>query len=218
MPFLQVLISVSMAFCAYLLGSLCTAILVCMVIGLPDPRAQGSGNPGTSNVLRLYGRGPAALTLSGDVLKGVLPVLVAQWMGLAPVQQGLIGCAAVLGHIYPVFFRFEGGKGIATACGVLMVLAWKLGLALLLVWIAVVWFTRTASLAALAAGTTAPILGLAFFPEHFITTLALFGITCLRHIDNIKRIRAGEELVFARRQARLRSRGQASPNGDTLPR
>lgn len=196
MPVLQLLELVLFAFTTYLVGSICTAILVCMLLGLPDPRGQGSGNPGASNMLRLYGRLPALLTLAGDVLKGVLPVLVARELDYHPSQQGLLGCAAVIGHIFPIFFRFQGGKGVATAIGVLYVLSWQLGLALTGVWLAVLAVTRISAAGALVAGLTAPVLGITLFPDHLYTTLVLLGITILRHTDNIKRIFSGTEHRF----------------------
>ncbi len=196
MPVLQLLELVLFSFTTYLVGSVCTAILVCMLLGLPDPRGQGSGNPGASNMLRLYGRFPAALTLVGDVLKGALPVLVARYMDYHPAQQGLLGCAAIIGHIFPIFFRFQGGKGVATAIGVLYVLSWPLALSLTAIWLAVMAVTRISAAAALVAGCTAPVLGVTLFTEHMYTTLVIFGITVLRHIDNIKRMLSGTENRF----------------------
>ena len=122
---------------AYLLGSVCSAILVCRLLGLPDPRTEGSHNPGTTNVLRIGGKGPAALTLLGDMLKGVVPVLVARHYQLEPAVVSAVGLAAFLGHLYPVFFGFKGGKGVATAAGVLLALNPWLGAATLLTWVSI---------------------------------------------------------------------------------
>ncbi len=142
---------------AYLLGSLSSAIIVCRLAGLPDPRSDGSGNPGATNVLRLGGKKPAIVTLAGDMLKGLLPVLLGHALGLAPVLLALVGLAAFLGHLYPVFFRFQGGKGVATALGVLLGLDWVVGLATVATWLAVAFLTRYSSLSALIATGLAPV-------------------------------------------------------------
>jgi glycerol-3-phosphate acyltransferase PlsY len=113
----------------YLMGSLASAIIVCRAMGLPDPRSVGSGNPGATNVLRLGGRKAAALTLAGDVLKGVAPVLAAHALAVPDPALALTALGAFLGHLYPVFFRFQGGKGVATALGAIAALSWPVGLA-----------------------------------------------------------------------------------------
>ena len=112
----------------YLMGSISSAILVCRLFGYPDPRTEGSNNPGATNVLRIGGKPAAALTLLGDVLKGVIPVLIARWLELGPLVAALAGTSAFIGHLYPIFFRFEGGKGVATAFGLLFALHWPSGL------------------------------------------------------------------------------------------
>ena len=180
---------------AYLLGSLSSAIIVCRLAGLPDPRSGGSGNPGATNVLRLGGKKPAIITLAGDLLKGLLPVLLGHAFGLAPVVLALVGLAAFLGHLYPVFFRFQGGKGVATALGVLLGLDWVVGLATVATWLVIAFVTRYSSLSALVATGLAP----AWVAWRFgalepavacaVMTLLLFW----RHAGNIRRLAAGEE-------------------------
>src|SRR5688572_5458409 len=122
---------------AYLIGSLSTAIITCKLLQLPDPRTQGSGNPGTTNVLRIGGKKAALITLMGDVLKGVIPVLCAKAYGFDITALNAIALAAFLGHLFPIFFHFQGGKGVATAWGCLTALYWPLGIALVLTWLIV---------------------------------------------------------------------------------
>ena len=122
---------------AYLLGSLSTAIITCKLMGLPDPRTQGSHNPGATNVLRYGGKKVAAITLMGDCIKGVLPVLLANSLDFSPLVLSLTGLAVFLGHLYPLFFQFKGGKGVATSLGVLLAIAWPVGLAVLVIYLVV---------------------------------------------------------------------------------
>jgi len=180
---------------AYLLGSLSSAIIVCRLAGLPDPRSDGSGNPGATNVLRLGGKKPALVTLAGDMLKGLLPVLLGHALGLAPVLLALVGLAAFLGHLYPVFFRFQGGKGVATALGVLLGLDWVVGLATVATWLAVAFVTRYSSLSALIATGLAPVwvawrFGLL---EPAVACAVMTALLFWRHAGNIRRLAAGEE-------------------------
>jgi glycerol-3-phosphate acyltransferase PlsY len=180
---------------AYLLGSLSTAVLVSKAFGLPDPREQGSGNPGATNVLRLGGKKAAILTLLGDALKGFVPVVVANLMGMNPLIVGLVGLAAFLGHLYPVFFGFKGGKGVATALGVMSGFFWGLGLAVLATWIGVAALTRYSSLAALVAAALAPLY-VWFMLGHLalsLLTLLLAALLFWRHRANIQRLIHGEE-------------------------
>jgi glycerol-3-phosphate acyltransferase PlsY len=131
----------------YLSGSLASAIIICRLMGLPDPRQGGSGNPGATNVLRLGGKKAAALTLVADILKGVMPVLIAHLLQLPPWSIALTALAAFLGHLYPVFFRFQGGKGVATALGATAALSWPVGIAFTLTWLVVAAASRFSSLA-----------------------------------------------------------------------
>ncbi|MBF0470050.1 MAG: glycerol-3-phosphate 1-O-acyltransferase PlsY [Gammaproteobacteria bacterium] len=180
---------------AYLIGSVSAAIIVCRLSGLPDPRTEGSGNPGATNVLRIGGKRAAALTLGGDFLKGVLPVMVAQWAGVDGVWLALIALAAFLGHLYPLFFRFQGGKGVATALGVMLALSWKLALTAVLTWLIVARLSGISSLSAMVAALLAPLyawqLGL---EPPLLLMLSLLSLLLLwRHRSNIRKIVTGEE-------------------------
>ena len=177
---------------AYLLGSLSSAIIVCKLFRLPDPRTQGSGNPGTTNVLRLGGKKLAGLVLLGDLLKGLIAVLVARYL-VAPDLWGWVGLCAILGHMYPVFFKFKGGKGVATGAGVLLGLSWIFGLAVIVTWIVVARLFRYSSLAAIIAILTVPLYGF-WFARPVLLSLGFICILILfRHKDNIKRLLAGIE-------------------------
>jgi len=179
---------------AYLIGSLSSAILVCKAMNLPDPRTQGSGNPGATNVLRIGGKVPALITLLGDGLKGFIPVLVGHLIGINPFMLGVIGIAALMGHILPAFFKFEGGKGVATALGVLLALSPIVGIVAIIVWLIVAAISRYSSLAALTAMIAAPITVLVAGKfAYFFPILIISGILVWRHWDNIQRLRVGTE-------------------------
>ncbi len=180
----------------YLLGSINSAIIVCKMMGLPSPRSIGSGNPGSTNVLRLGSKKAAALTLVGDVLKGVIPVGLAHAAHL-PID-GICGVAvaAVLGHAYPLFFGFKGGKGVATGLGVLLGIHPGLGLLVLLTWLIVAGCFRYSSLAALVATILSPGYGYFLLDRNLNAALILFGMAVFivfRHRENIRRLWKGEE-------------------------
>lgn len=179
---------------AYLFGSLSTAIIVCRLLQLPDPRNQGSGNPGATNVLRFGGTKVAILVLIGDLLKGLIPVLIAKWCGISQVGLAWIGLAAIIGHVFPLFFGFKGGKGVATGAGVMFGLNWLLGLAVFMTWLIIAVISRYSSLAALIATISVPIY--AFWLTTHATLLPLILISLLllwRHYENFKRLLAGKE-------------------------
>jgi glycerol-3-phosphate acyltransferase PlsY len=180
---------------AYLVGSLSSAILTTRAMGLPDPRTQGSGNPGATNVLRYGGRGAAAVTLTGDVLKGYLPVAMGDWLGVSAGVLGATAVAAFLGHLFPVYFGFRGGKGVATALGVLLALAWPVALGAALTWLAVAVLTRYSSLAALSAAGVVPLLTVWFTGEGswVAATGVMAALLFWRHRANIRRLVAGTE-------------------------
>ncbi|MEK8089919.1 glycerol-3-phosphate 1-O-acyltransferase PlsY [Thermithiobacillus plumbiphilus] len=180
---------------AYLIGSITTAVLVARALGLPDPRSQGSGNPGATNVLRLGGRKAAVLTLLGDMFKGILPVLLARGLGADDGTLAAVALAAFLGHLFPVFFGFRGGKGVATGLGIYLALSLLLGLALALVWLAMARLFRISSLAALSAAVAAPLLTWWLLPGRpfLLLSLILAVLLLWRHKDNIQRILAGTE-------------------------
>lgn len=180
---------------AYLFGSISSAIVLCRIAGYPDPRRQGSGNPGASNILRLYGKKAAAITLAGDLLKGLLPVLVGRALQAPEVILASLGVAAFLGHLYPIFFQFEGGKGVATFIGILYGLAWPAGVAFMLVWIVIAATFRYSSLSALVATALSPVLVFIMVPSYaYLTaTLLMAGFIFWRHQANIRKLLSGTE-------------------------
>ena len=186
---------IAMTLTGYLLGSVSCAVFVCRALGRPDPREGGSGNPGATNVLRLAGKGAAALTLAGDVLKGVLPVLLARALSDAPAVAAAAGLGAFAGHLYPVFFRFRGGKGMATVFGVVAALTWPVALGMGAAWLAVAALSRYASLASLSAALAAPVIAFAFdAPSAVLAALTAMGaMLTVRHAENISRLLRGEE-------------------------
>jgi len=180
---------------AYLIGSISTAIITCRLMGLPDPRVQGSGNPGATNVLRIGGKKAAIITLAGDLLKGLIPVLLARGLGVENGPLGVVALAAFLGHLYPVFFRFQGGKGVATAGGGVIGLSLPVAGAAVLTWMAVAATTRLSSLAALIAAALTPVyLWLLDSPSGYLApVVVIVGLLIWRHAENIRRLRAGSE-------------------------
>ncbi|TXL01400.1 acyl-phosphate glycerol 3-phosphate acyltransferase [Methylococcaceae bacterium HT1] len=180
---------------AYLLGSISSAIIVCRVMGLPDPRAEGSGNPGATNVMRIGGKKAAAITLLGDMLKGLIPVLLAQLMEVEPLILAAVVLAAFLGHLYPIFFGFAGGKGVATSFGVLLGGNWMVGLAVLISWITIYKLFKISSLSALVAASLAPVyVYLIMGMQVMVYVAALIAVILIwRHKTNIQRLLAGEE-------------------------
>jgi len=179
----------------YLLGSVSTAIIVCRALGLPDPRTEGSRNPGATNVLRLGGKTAAAVTLLGDLLKGLLPVLAAQVAGVS--EWGLAGTAlaAFLGHLYPAFFGFEGGKGVATAFGAVLGLSAWVATAALATWLLMAAIVRISSLSALTAAVLTPLYIWWFkLPQVYaLAVLIMVALLIWRHRANIQNLLAGTE-------------------------
>ena len=190
---------------AYLLGSLSFAVIVSKFMGLSDPRSYGSKNPGATNVLRSGNKKAAVLTLLFDAVKGWVPVAVLLHFGaaygLAEGVAAAAGLAAFLGHLYPIFFKFEGGKGVATALGVLMGVSPLLGLAVAITWLGIAWYFRYSSLAALLAAVLAPVYyAMAADGPLWDFNGAIFGMLCVmgillvwRHRDNVNRLLAGTE-------------------------
>jgi len=180
---------------AYLFGSISSAIIVCRLMGLPDPRTQGSGNPGATNVLRLGGKKAAALTLLGDTLKGFFPVLAANLLGVTPLILAATGLAAFLGHLYPLFFGFKGGKGVATALGVQFALGWQIGGSVALIWLFMAKVLKISSLAALTCMALAPLVVWYFWPatELVIMQLLVSLLLFWRHRSNIRKLLEGSE-------------------------
>ena len=189
------IIPTSLIFVSYLMGSITSAILICKLFRLSDPRINGSGNPGATNVMRLHGKKAAILTLAGDVFKGVIPVLIAKTLGSTELIIALCGLAAFLGHLFPIFFGFKGGKGVATLIGVLFATNWMLGTAYIVTWSIVALITRYSSLSALVAAILTPVYSwlltqdISFLICHIIMVCALFW----RHQSNIRNLIAGTE-------------------------
>ena len=180
---------------AYLLGSLSSAIIVCRLMGLPDPREQGSGNPGATNVMRIGGKKAAGITFLGDFLKGLIPVLIAKFIGTPSVFWGIVGIAAFLGHLYPIFFGFKGGKGVATSAGVLFGFDLFVGGAFGLTWFAIYKLSKISSLAALITSAISPIYAWFLTNDPVLTlfTVIMTGLLLYRHESNIRRLLAKEE-------------------------
>lgn len=180
---------------AYLMGSVSTAIITCKLMGLPDPRTMGSKNPGATNVLRTGNKTAAALTLFGDFLKGLLPVLIGLALKVDPQTLALIGLAAFLGHLYPVFFGFQGGKGVATAFGVILGLSWQVALAAIVTWLIMAKVFKISSLSALIAAVLTPLYCWMLTPQReFIILLIVISILLIwRHKTNIQNLLSGSE-------------------------
>lgn len=189
--FLQILLVVI----AYLLGSVSTAIITCKMMGLEDPRTVGSENPGATNVLRIGGKKAAFFTLLGDILKGLIPVLVGHLLGLQDKWLMLIGIAAFLGHLYPVYYHFKGGKGVATGIGVYLALHFWAGLAVVATWLFVAKVLKISSLSALVATLLAPLYF--YFISHSVPfaigTAVMTVLIFWRHQSNIQNLLSGKE-------------------------
>lgn len=185
---------------AYLAGSISAAILVCRMMGLEDPRTAGSGNPGATNVLRVGGKLAALLTLLGDGLKGFLPVLVTASLIDNPATIALAALAAFLGHLYPIFFNFEGGKGVATALGALLGIDLSVGALALLTWLAVSLAFKRSSLAALVTFALTPVYLLFEGHQTFAVVFVFIGaFLYYTHRGNIQRLLAGTEPLIGKR-------------------
>ncbi|WP_455212220.1 glycerol-3-phosphate 1-O-acyltransferase PlsY [Kaarinaea lacus] len=186
---------VAFALIAYLFGSLSTAIIVCKIMGLPDPRSLGSKNPGATNVLRYGGKKAAVITLLGDGLKGFLPVLAAKLLGQGHGNLEIIALAAFFGHLYPVFFQFKGGKGVATALGVFLAMSLPVALSMLVTWLIMAFVFNISSLAALTAASLAPLFVWYWEPDKafIVMSIILCVVLIWRHRSNIKNLIKGAE-------------------------
>lgn len=183
----------SLMLLGYLCGSWLGALWVCRRAGVDDPRRAGSGNPGFSNVLRLHGRGLAALTLLLDAAKGMPVLWLAMWLGLAPWAQGMVGLSVLLGHSFPVWHRFRGGKAVASAFGVMLVLTPWVALCCAVLWALLAWKVRTAAIASLASAAVAPLASLWLAPAYVGVVLVFTGLVLVRHLLNIRRLGRGDE-------------------------
>lgn len=180
---------------SYFAGSVCSAVIVSNLFKLPDPRVEGSKNPGATNVLRLAGKEYAVMVLLADMLKGFLPVVLGRILGFGDFAQGLICLAAVIGHLYPYFFDFKGGKGVATALGALFGINFVLGLVVTILWIVIAAISRYSSLASIVALLIAPLLSLKYHPSFsaFLPLLAMSLVVIYRHQANFVRLKNGTE-------------------------
>lgn len=177
----------------YLCGSISSAILISRLFRLPDPRNHGSGNPGATNVLRLGGKLPGALVLLFDVLKGTIPVWSGYFLGLSPWVLVLVGIAATLGHIYPLFFEMQGGKGVATALGAIAPIGWEVLLCTAVTWLFIAKISRYSSLAAIVACSAAPFYTLLVKPQYTAMVAVLVSFILWRHRANMWRLWQGTE-------------------------
>ena len=180
---------------AYFIGSLSTAIITCKIMGIEDPRKTGSHNPGATNVLRHGGKKAAIITLLGDMLKGLIPVLIAIQLQIEPAGIALVGLFALLGHIFPVYYGFKGGKGVATYYGVILGINWLVGLIALTIWLSVAVIVKISSLSALVS-----IFFVPFILWYFSQSVELMGAVAImsilvfwRHKQNIKSLLQGSE-------------------------
>ena len=180
---------------AYLIGSISSAIIVSKIFKVTDPRKIGSGNPGTTNILRYAGKTAAALTLVGDITKGIIPIAIGYKLSFSPGALAFIGLCSLLGHMYPVFYQYKGGKGIATFIGILVALNWVLACCFILTWAATAFLTRYSSLSALLAITVTPIAAYIIeIPTSMLVVLSCCSlIIFIRHKQNLVNLMRGDE-------------------------
>jgi len=183
---------------SYLIGAISFGIVVSHIFSLPDPRTIGSKKPGATNVLRSGKKLAALLTLLGDALKGSLTVGLAQYFELSPLMVGLIAIATLIGHVFPIYYGFKGGRGVATAAGILFMFSWTMGLIVLAIWLGVFFIWRYSSLAAIIAASLSPVIGFFYKIDFYelIATSIIALILILRHVENIKRLIDGTESGF----------------------
>ena len=183
---------------SYLTGAISFGIVISHIFSLPDPRTIGSKNPGATNVLRTGKKLAALLTLLGDALKGALTVGLAQYFELPSLIVGFIAIATLIGHVFPIYYGFKGGKGVATAAGILFMFSWVMGLIVLAIWLGVFFIWRYSSLAAIIAASLSPVIGFFYKIDFYelIATSIIALILILRHIENIKRLIDGTESGF----------------------
>ena len=199
----SIVINVVLVVLAYLLGSINSAILLSKAMNLPDPRSLGSGNPGATNVLRTGNKLAAAITLLGDLLKGLIPVLIAKYFHADVFIIAIVCLAALLGHIYPIYYRFQGGKGVATTLGVLFAVEWLLALLWIAVWLAVAALFRYSSLAALTATFSMACITWIWFEQAWIPCafVLIVALVFWRHRSNIENLLAGNETKIGKKDS-----------------
>lgn len=189
----MLLLTFTLTIAAYLIGSISSAILVCKLLNLPDPRTTGSKNPGATNVYRIGGKYAAISVLIFDILKGTIPVWGAYFLKVEPIYLGLIAIATCLGHMFPIFFNLKGGKAVATAFGVLLPIGLDLGALLIITWLTTAKFTRYSSLAAIVAVSLAPFYTWLLKPIYTYPVIMLSVLIIFRHKENIIRLFKGIE-------------------------
>ena len=191
----ELILTIILIITAYLTGSISAAIITCKVMGLSDPRTLGSNNPGATNVKRIGGNKAAAITLLGDMLKGFLPVMLALLLDSDELTIVLVAIAAFLGHLYPIFFGFKGGKGVATAFGVILAVSWPVAMAMLLTWLLIAYGLKISSFSALVTAAVAPFYFWWLEGSILLISMGTFISIMLiwRHRSNIKRLLSGEE-------------------------
>lgn len=180
---------------AYLIGSISTAIITCKIMGIKDPRKTGSHNPGATNVLRHGGKKAAIITLFGDMLKGLIPVLIATQFQIEPPGIALVGLCALLGHVFPIYYGFKGGKGVATYYGVILGISWQVGAIALAIWLTVAALLKISSISALISLLCTPII-LWYFSQSMELTAAATLMSIIvfwRHTSNIRALIQGTE-------------------------
>ncbi len=195
MPITEIIVLLA----AYLFGSVSSAIIVCRMMGLSDPRDLGSHNPGATNVLRIGGRKAAILTFSGDILKGIFPILIAKYYDFSTLWLSAVVVAAFLGHCLPIFFSFNGGKGVATAFGAVTTMNWQIGLLLLLTWALIFFIFRISSLAGLSSALVLPASSWYLSAESLMPMTIMSLLMIWRHQDNIKNLLSGKESAFKKK-------------------
>lgn len=186
-------LALAMIISAYLLGSISSAVLICRVLRLPDPRKVGSHNPGATNVLRIGGKKAAISVLLCDMLKGTIPVWGGYFLQIDPILLGLVAIAACLGHMYPLFFHFKGGKGVATALGAIAPIGLDLTAMVIATWIVVAFIFRYSSFAALVTVLLAPMYTWMVKPQYTLPVAMLCCLIVFRHHQNIRRLYDGTE-------------------------
>ncbi len=200
---MHILLSIFFIMIAYLCGSLCSAIIVSHIFNLPDPRNIGSNNPGATNILRTAGKKYAIIVFIADMLKGLLPIICMKFLGMTSTGLGIVGIAAVIGHIYPIFFNFKGGKGVATAIGVITGLNFLLGIMTITTILIIIYFSRYVSLASLIGITLSPLYAIIITNNYKIaSSLLIIALFILyQHHNNIARLIRGVEPKINLRRA-----------------
>lgn len=200
-------LTIAMTGVAYLMGSINTAVLISRYCKLPDPRQYGSHNPGASNVFRTGKRGVAGAVLLLDMAKGTVPVYLSWYLKVPVIYLGFIGIAACLGHMYPLYFEFRGGKGVATALGALMPLGLDMGCFMIATWVVVLFWSGYSSLAAIVAALVAPLYTYFLKPEYTLPVAMLCCLIILRHHENISRLLHGVEPKIWQRKSKSHVQG-----------